>query len=992
MNAKVLIVDDSLTVRMDLRDALHDAGFSCQECATLSAARAALLAAMPDAVILDVLLPDGDGLELLDSLRASPNGAACPVLILSSETELPDRVRGLSQGAEEYVGKPYDRHYVVARTRELLRGRRRPRDAQAPATVLVVDDSATFRGHLAERLAEAGYQVLQAASGEDGLRVAASERPKALLIDSVLPGLDGPGVIRRLRLDAALRAMPCILMTAADEQDAELRALDAGADAFVRKQDDLDMVVARLAAVLRSASTAAPTEQLGSLSGPKRLLAIDDSETYLAATADALREEGFDVMTASSGEQAIELLAVQNVDCILLDLIMPGMGGRETCQRIKTAPRFRDIPLIMLTGVESRSAMLEALEFGADDYVQKSGEFEVLKARVRAQLRRKQFEEDNRRIREELLAREKEAAEARAARELAQSRATLLAELSETNEALELRNKELASANSAKTEFLSTMSHELRTPLNAVIGFSEILIEGSDNPLSPRQIEYLGHINSSGQHLLSLINDILDLAKIEAGKFEIELAPLNLDSLLSDAVAIVSERAFTRKIRLERQCCELSVPVQVDGRRLKQIVFNLLTNAIKFTPDGGRVDFVVTVVERQQARDDLPGFETGLRMPLPDNEFSHFLQFCVRDSGIGISEADLQALFKPFSQIKNDVTRAVEGTGLGLVTVARLVDLHGGTVAVSSQPGQGSCFTFWLPWRSTRGPVQAVSSHAGPLRMTPMALVIEDDAAAAALMREQLQSAGFSVRHAASAEAALQMIPVCQPDLITLDVCLPGMDGWDFLGRVKTLTAWAEIPVVVVSVDAQHEVGLSLGAAAVLQKPINGSGLARELASLGFQTSANASVMVLLIHDGPTDSSVADVCANQPGCKLLRARGGREGIDLARRYLPDLVVLDLLVPDVGGVGVIEALMRDEQTARIPVVVLASQQLTDAERELLNSHVQRVIDQGEQWPQRFIGEVHRAFARHARLNLGMPLPMGWPGARARVPAASRPLPE
>ncbi|MBV8123743.1 MAG: response regulator, partial [Paucibacter sp.] len=561
----MLIVDDSLTVRMDLRDALHDAGFLCQECATLSAAREALRAATPDAVILDVLLPDGDGLELLETLRASSDGAVCPVLILSSETELSDRVRGLSQGAEEYVGKPYDKHFVVARMRELVRGHRQPRGAGAPATVLVVDDSMTFRELLAERLVNAGYQVLQAATGEDGLRVAASERPLALLIDSVLPGLDGPGVIRRLRLDAALRGTPCILLTAADEQDAELRALDAGADAFVRKQDDLDIVVARLAAVLRSASVA-PATQLGSLSGPKRLLAIDDSPTFLAGTADALREEGFDVMTASSGEEAIDLLAVQNVDCILMDLIMPGLGGRETCQRIKAAPRFRDIPLIMLTGVESREAMLEALEAGADDYVQKSGEFEVLKARVRAQLRRKQFEDDNRRIREELLAKEKEAAEARAARELAQSRATLLAELSVINEVLELRNKELASANNAKTEFLSMMSHELRTPLNAVIGFSEILMEGIDGPLSPRQTEFLGHINSSGQHLLSLINDILDLAKIEAGKFEIELAPLDLDALLSDALGVVSERAFSRKILLERHWRDLSVPVHVDGR------------------------------------------------------------------------------------------------------------------------------------------------------------------------------------------------------------------------------------------------------------------------------------------------------------------------------------------------------------------------------------------------------------------------------------------
>ncbi|HEY4971359.1 MAG TPA: response regulator [Steroidobacteraceae bacterium] len=709
----VLIVDDSLTVRMDLKEAFEDVGFQTVVCATVAAARQALAHAAVRVVVLDVLLPDGNGVDLLREIRASADTSSVVVLMLSTEAEVTHRLHGLRTGADEYVGKPYDIHYVVARARQLLRAGRVELGTGSPATIVVIDDSVTFRETLREVLEGAGYTVHVAASGEEGLRIAAAGRPGAVIVDSALPGIDGATVIRRLRLDTGLRSVPCLLLTGSEDRHMELRALEAGADAFVRKEEDAEVILARLAAVLRSASTSV-ADKTASLLGPKRILAVDGNAVHLAELASMLREEGYDVVAARSGEEALELLAVQSVDCILLDLLLPGLSGRETCQRIKAVPIVRDIPLIIVTAVEDRTALFDALEAGADDYIQKSTELEVLKARVRAQLRRKQFEDDNRRNRMDLHKMQLEATEARAARVLADSRAELLSMLEEKNQALEAANtelqtrqleivqtnRELVSASNAKTEFLATMSHELRTPLVAILGFSDILRTGKGGELAPRQREYVGYIGDSGTHLLSLINDILDVSKIEAGKVELDLEPVDLDDLLTDTVAIVRERAHARGIRLEVSGTGRSEPSLVDRRRLKQIAYNLLSNAVKFTSDGGRVSLQANLVDRQQAATGLPGFESGVRTSLPHNEWQDFVQISVDDTGIGISSEDMARLFTPFTQIKNDLTRTSEGTGLGLAIVSRLVELHGGAVAVTSTPGTGSCFSVWLPWRT----------------------------------------------------------------------------------------------------------------------------------------------------------------------------------------------------------------------------------------------------------------------------------------------------
>jgi two-component system NtrC family sensor kinase len=648
MAGTVLIVDDSLTVRMDLLEILGTAGFPTEACATLTEARQALARDRFALVILDVLLPDGDGIDLLEEIRAMPSAVDTAVMLLSTEAEIRDRIRGLRTGADEYVGKPYEPVYLIARARELMR----PAGGVAASTaqaILLVDDSVTFREALKEALEGAGFRVLLAGTGEEGLRLAAAHRPAAMIVDGVLPGIDGGTVIRRIRLDAALRRLPCLLLTGSEDRGAEIRALDAGADAFVRKEEDVAIVLARLNAMLRSASTQVAEPAAPSLLGPKKILAVDDSETYLQELAGALRADGYELVLARSGEEALDLLAVQPVDCLLLDLMMPGIGGLETCRRIKSVPVMRDIPIVMLTAMEDRAAMIEGLGAGADDYVAKSSDFDLVRARVLAQLRRRQFEDENRLIREQLLHSELEAAEARAARELAETRAALVEEL-------EWKNEELES-------FSYSVAHDLRAPLRSVDGFSQALLEDYHDKLDAEGQQYLRFLRESAQHMAQLIDDLLALSRV--ARIEFRREPVDL-SLIAKAVAARLQQAHAdHQVEL---VVAAGLVAEGDDRLLTIAFENLLGNAWKFTGRSAAARIEIGV--------------TGDRT------------YFVRDNGAGFDMAYASKLFGVFQRLHS--TKEFQGTGIGLATVQRVVRRHGGRIWAEGAVGRGATFFFTL--------------------------------------------------------------------------------------------------------------------------------------------------------------------------------------------------------------------------------------------------------------------------------------------------------
>ena len=539
-------------------------------------------------------------------------------------------------------------------------------------------------------------------------------------------------------------------------------------------------------------------------------------------------------------------------------------------------------------------------------------------------------------------------------------------ELKLFEQALQQKNAELESASRMKSEFLANMSHELRTPLNAIIGFSEVLRDGLMGEMTEKQRGFIGDIFGSGKHLLSLINDILDLSKVEAGKMTLDLEPMQVSSLFVNSLSIIREKAAARHIRLTLDAAETLGSILADTRKVKQIVYNLLSNAVKFTSEGGQVTVRAVRVPRAEVG-RLSSAWAGRGFPLADSEFAEFLKISITDNGIGISPEALEHLFRPFSQVDGGLGRKFEGTGLGLALVKLLAELHGGAVAVESAVGEGSCFTAWLPLRAAGeravAPVKAPAvSRLDAQSGARIALVVEDDFKATDLIRLQLEAEGFRVLHAASAEAAL-VLAVQQPlSLITLDLMLPNMDGWELLSRIKQVPDLRRIPIVIISIVADRNKGFSLGAAAVMQKPISRRELYESLVDLGLvPLSQGQTLRVLVVDDDPTAVELIAARFTDLASTILRAYGGSEAIEAARRQRPDLIVLDLMMPDVNGFDVVAALQLQPDTARIPILVVTAGQITGADRARLNGYVMAVVEKAEFNGDRFTAEVRRAMS-------------------------------
>jgi signal transduction histidine kinase/DNA-binding response OmpR family regulator/HAMP domain-containing protein len=531
------------------------------------------------------------------------------------------------------------------------------------------------------------------------------------------------------------------------------------------------------------------------------------------------------------------------------------------------------------------------------------------------------------------------------------------------------RRRDAENANKTKSEFLANMSHELRTPLNAIIGFSEVLKDGLLGELPERQHEYVADVYHSGLHLLSLINDILDLSKVEAGKMSLDLETLSVASLMENSLSVVREKAVAHRIALQLQVQPDLPAIRVDRRKTKQIIYNLLSNAVKFTADGGAVVLTARRVGRAQVEAWNAAQSNSIRLPLPVGQFGEFLEIAVEDNGIGIRREDAPRLFQPFTQLDSSFARRFEGTGLGLALVMKMAALHGGTVAAASEAGQGSRFFVWLPWRPAaidRDVDAAVALATASPAQRRLALVIEDNDIAADLERLQLEAEGLTVQRVASAEAALDLIGKCQPALVVLDIFLPGMDGWEFVERIKrTDSPWNKVPIVIASVAGDAKKGFSLGAAQVLQKPVARADLAATLRQLGLAADSNRNCRVLVVDDDSKSVEVLAAYLAEPGYQALRAYGGREGIELARREKPDLILLDLMMPDVSGFDVVDRLRADPTTAAIPIVVVTARQLSADDRAALNGGVAAVLEKASFNHGRFIAEVRRALAHRQR---------------------------
>lgn len=661
----VLIASESLAVRLDLSEALDAAGFVCTVCATVAEARGVLTERTFALAILDLHFPDGDGIELLVKIRTRPKTSGMPVILLTAEAEVRDRVRALRRGADEHVVPPYDRGLVVARARALIRG------PALPDLVLVIEDDEAHRAALSRELGHAGYAVAIAPDGVEGLITAVRLRPTAVIVDAALPGLDGPTTVRRMRFDPLLRDTPCLLLMPAGGGGTGLLALDAGADAYAHRTDDPALVVARVTAMLggsAAAVAAAPVAAKGALRG-ERILAVDDSPLFRNALGDLLRNVGYDVALAGSGEEAIEVLAAREVDCILLDCVMPGLGGIEACRRIKGAPMIGDVPLIMLTMLDGGDSMIEGLAAGADDYIAKSAGFEVIDARIRSQIRRRQIEDEHRRVRERLLEGERAAAEAEAARAVALARASMAEQLDRASAQLAAANRELAVLS-------HSVSDGLRAPLRGISGFARALEEDLGGQLAPQHHEHLRRIQGSAARMGELIDSLLELARLDQAPLEVHR--VDVVALVASLVpGLPADGGRCVTVRVEPQ-----LAVQADPQLARTLFSNLLANAWTFT-----------------ARTPDPVIEVGCSA-----ERTYF----VRDNGSGFDAATAERQLVPPAAAQPGAELA--GAGISLAIARRIVERHGGRIWAESAPGGGATFYFTLP---VAGAIAAEGGAAG---------------------------------------------------------------------------------------------------------------------------------------------------------------------------------------------------------------------------------------------------------------------------------------
>ncbi|MET0334698.1 MAG: response regulator [Rhizobacter sp.] len=543
----------------------------------------------------------------------------------------------------------------------------------------------------------------------------------------------------------------------------------------------------------------------------------------------------------------------------------------------------------------------------------------------------------------------------------------LLAEqLRSRGEDIQNKNAELERASRMKSEFLANMSHELRTPLNAIIGFSEIMKDGLTGDLSAEQLEYMNDIYGSGRHLLSLINDILDLSKVESGHVMLEMEEVDPETLAASALSVLRERAASARVRFSAHCAPGIGRMSLDVRKTKQMIYNLVSNSLKFTPEGGNVSLAIERVAAANAR--VTSSDPGTRIfPPPPSHVDEYLEIRVTDSGIGISPADLQQLFQAFVQIDSSLSRQYAGTGLGLTLVKRLAELHGGGLMVQSTEGKGSVFVVWLPWRdATQLRVVPLFKTNGALERGPLAegeegplvLVVEDEPRAAQLMRLQLEAEGYRVTVADSAETGLRLAVELKPTAIVLDIVLPGMDGWDMLANLKQQADTHHIPVVIVSITDQAQRGFALGAAQVLVKPVMQGELLAALKAAGLD-EPHEGARVLVVDDDPKAVALVSKHLEVAGYSAVGAYGGQEALDIVRNAAPALIVLDLMMPQVSGFDVVHGLRNHPDTAGIPIIVLTAKMLTHDDRSQLSGKVQRVMEKTNFNSIGLIAEVKRA---------------------------------
>lgn len=518
-----------------------------------------------------------------------------------------------------------------------------------------------------------------------------------------------------------------------------------------------------------------------------------------------------------------------------------------------------------------------------------------------------------------------------------------LIELERKNEELELERAKALSANTAKSQFLANMSHELRTPLNAIIGYSEMLEEDAADDGLENLVPDLKRINTAGRHLLTLINDILDLSKIEAGKVELYLETFTLSSVIDDVVNTIQPMTDKNSNKLSIEFLSAIPTMHTDLTKLRQTLFNLLSNACKFTEYG-----TITVTIDSELRGGVD-----------------WISFQVADTGIGMEPDQMRKVFEAFSQADASTTRKFGGTGLGLAISRRFCEMLGGEINVESLPGEGTTFTVLLP---ASGPMTKINPEEIDDPSKPIAdptvarykekkkkspgkerrrnlstvLVIDDDPTVHDLMRRFLSKAGFKVETALGGEAGLAKARAMRPSVITLDVLMPGMDGWTVLRELKNDLVLTHVPVIMMTMVDDMSMGYALGVTDYLTKPVDREHLVNTVKNC---VRTRSTMPILVIDDDVASRKLLKRMLEIEGWRVNEASNGVTGLAALKEERPAMILLDLMMPEMDGFAFVKELERLEMDPPIPVVILTARELERAERELLNDHVEGILQKG-----------------------------------------------
>jgi adenylate cyclase len=499
------------------------------------------------------------------------------------------------------------------------------------------------------------------------------------------------------------------------------------------------------------------------------------------------------------------------------------------------------------------------------------------------------------------------------------------------------KSGQLELASRHKSQFLASMSHELRTPLNAIIGLTEMMVTNAPRFGTEKAAEPLRRVHRAGTHLLGLINQVLDLSKIEAGKLELNPESVNLAPLVDEVVGTARQLAEQNKNRLVLDVQEKLGMLTVDPMRLRQILLNLLSNACKFTKEG---EVALRIRKVADGRD--------------------WIEFAVSDTGIGMTAEQQSKLFEEFSQAASSTAQRYGGTGLGLAITRKLARMMGGDVTVESEPGKGSVFTVRLPHSGAVS--EETQGHAGHC-----VLVIDDDATARELIAEHLMAEGFSVTAAAGGLEGLKLARDLRPIAITLDVMMPDLDGWSVLAALRQDPELAEIPVIMVTILDEQRRAASLGAAGYLTKPIDRERLRGLMGR--FRTSAQSPRVLLVEDDADQRERVRGWLEGQQWSVQEAANGG-EALARLQRGKPDVILLDLMMPEMDGFAVVAALQKEPNWRDIPVIVITARDLDGKDRERLNSGVQTVLVKETFRPAELVERIRRLARSEPIISSGM----------------------